>query len=138
MNVLRNFTLSVAIYRIFATFDVFEKTQDFFRKTHRFFKNPEFLNVLRNFPTSVAFNGKFATFGDFETIQDSFSKTNLFFEKKPQFLQHLQKFYPLNRILRQIYNNLMIKLDIQTREQSMLARLRGLNWQISEENGPFL
>ena len=60
-----------------------------------------------------------------------FSKSPSFFLKKSANFDHFVKVYFFSRILRQSCYNLMKKIDIQTREQPLLARLRDLNWQKS-------
>ena len=68
-----------------------------------------------------------------------FSKSPSFFFKKSANFDHFVKVYFFSRILRQSCYNLMKKIDIQTREQPLLARLRDLNWQKSgQKNAPFL
>ena len=67
----------------------------------------------------------------FKKIQDFYRKTHLFFLKKKPNVEHFEKSYYLSCILRQVYFNLMKKIDIQTREQPLLARSRELNWQTS-------
>ena len=53
-----------------------------------------------------------------------------FFLKSPNF-ERFEKFYYFSCNLRQICYILWKKIDIRTREQPMLARLRELNWQTS-------
>ena len=57
---LRNHTIRYAFYSKFATLSVLKKIQDFFGKTHLFFRKTQILNVLRNLTISVALYGNFA------------------------------------------------------------------------------
>ena len=87
------------------------------------------MRAQNTFPRNInitilyAFYSKFTTFSNFLGNQD-------FFRKTPNF-ERFEKFYYFSRILLKICYNSMKKIDIQTREQSMLAHLRELNWQTS-------
>ena len=70
-EVLRNFTISVAFYRKFATFSDFKKTRYFFWKKTRIW------NVLRNFTFSVAIYGKFKTIGWIKIWQSNTWTSNI-------------------------------------------------------------
>ena len=83
---------------------------------------------LRNITILYAFYSKFTTFSD---LKKFFFEKPTYFLKNPNF-ERFEKIYYFSRILRQIcYNSMKKNFDIRTREQSMLARLRGLNWQTS-------
>ena len=87
---------------------------------------------LRNVTILYAFYSKLTTFSNFQKkTQDFFSKNPYIFLKNQNF-ECFEKFYYFSPILRRIcYNLIKRKFDLQTGEQSMLARLRELNWEIS-------
>ena len=91
---------------------------------------------LRNITIWYAFYSKFATLSDLIKIQN-FSKNPSILWKNPNF-ERFEKFYDFSRILRQGCYNWMQKIDIQTREQPMLARLRELNRQTSGKKRTYL
>ena len=85
MNVLRNLTVSVALYSKIATSSHFRKI-NFFWKTHLFFQNSSnFLKFLRNLTNRVAFCSKPASISNFWKLQVFFSENASFLAKKPNF-----------------------------------------------------
>ena len=89
---------------------------------------------MRILAIPVAFYAKFATFSDFKNF--IFFSKNPLLKKNPNF-ERFENFHYFNRILQQLCYNLMKNIDIQTREEAMLARLRELNWQAScKKNAP--
>ena len=68
LNVLRNLTISFALYSKFVIISDFRTFQGFFRKTHLFLQKTQLLNVLRNLTVPFAFNIKLA---------DCFSRSRL-------------------------------------------------------------
>ena len=92
----------------------------------------------RNITILYSIYSKFTTFSDFKKFKIFFEKPISFFLKKAPKFERSEKFYYLSRILRQIWQFDEKKIDIQTREQPTLARLRELNWQTSGKKPTYL
>ena len=87
MNVLLNFTISVAFYGKLATLSNLKKFTIILGNPIYFFflKKNQILNILRKFTISVAFYVKLATLSNFEKFTTFFQKAYLFNLKKPNF-----------------------------------------------------
>ena len=85
----------------------------------------------RNNTIWYAFHSKFATFSVFEKKFKIFSKNPSVFFLKPQILNVLRNLTISIAFYGKFATIWWKKIDIQTREQPMLARLRELNWWTS-------
>ena len=93
MNVLRNFTISVAFYGKFATFSDFEKIQYFFSKNPSIFlKKSQFWTFWEILLFQSHFTANLLPLAILKKINIFFRKTHLFFLKKTQFLNVLRNF----------------------------------------------
>ena len=112
----------------------FWKMKTFFPRKNNTFSSSYFQILPKNLITRektflrkntiwYAFYSKFATFMDFG------KKINFF--PKPQILNALKILAISVAFYGKFAANRLKKIDIQTREQPMLARLRELNWQTS-------
>ena len=79
LNVLRDLTRSVALYRKIENSGHLWKFLCYFRKTHLFCKKTQFLKVLRNLTVSVSFDIKLTNFSCFQKFRFLFRKNHLFF-----------------------------------------------------------
>ena len=79
---MRILNISVAFYRLSATWATFKKSQILFRKTLIFFWKLQVRNAWRGVTTSVAFYCELATFSDFGIIPKSFSENQFNFTKQ--------------------------------------------------------
>ena len=84
LKVLRILNISVAFYRLSATWATFKKSQILFRKTLIFFWKLQVRNAWRGVTTSVSFYCELATFSDFGIIPKSFSENQFVFTKQPK------------------------------------------------------
>ena len=92
MNVLLNFTISVAFYGKLATLSNLKKFTIILGNPIYFFflKKNQILNILRKFTISVAFYGKLATLSNLKKFTIFFSKSLSFYLERTQFLNVLK------------------------------------------------